>query len=236
MATQAGFVGRIGNIVHYKMGDKYFSRARPSKYKQTKATKIKSSLFGMASTIGSIIRQSLGSVIFEPTDRKMQNSLVSEIFQWLQIARHQNASPSNQPGLICFKFSPASPMLSNRWKVKLDISSPNPGKIQISIPSFIPKSAFVMPEGTVEIICRMVSVVIDVENKKETGTAKNEIRYTLDRNKVPAQDIFQEIATPKGCLLITGMSVEYIVQSYQRTKSTKDKAFQPSQIIHCAYY
>jgi hypothetical protein len=87
MATQMGMTGRIGNVVHYKMGDKFYTRSLPRKYKQTKATKAKSSEFGMASTIAMLIRQNLGEVIFDPTDRKMQTRLVGEIYTWLQNAR-----------------------------------------------------------------------------------------------------------------------------------------------------
>ena len=45
MATQMGMTGRIGNMVHYKMGDKFYTRSLPRKYKQTKANK--SEIFGI---------------------------------------------------------------------------------------------------------------------------------------------------------------------------------------------
>ena len=42
MGSQGGFIGRIGNVIHYKMGDKDYTRSVPKKYKQTKGTKAKS--------------------------------------------------------------------------------------------------------------------------------------------------------------------------------------------------
>src|SRR5580700_5609189 len=139
MGSQMGYTGRIGNIIHYKMGDKYYTRSAPRKYKQTKGTKAKSSEFGMASTIGRIIRENLESVIFDTNDRKMQTRLVGEIFTWLQLARHEPASPETQPALDQFKFSSESPNLANRWTAKFKVNSPASGQIQIAIPSFIPK-------------------------------------------------------------------------------------------------
>ena len=231
MGTQMGMIGRIGNVVHYKMGDKFYTRSLPRKYKQTRRTKAKSSEFGMASTIAMLIRQNLGAVIFEPTDRKMQTRLVGEIFTWLQNARHEPASAETQPTLDQFQFSAGSPILANRWTAKFKVSSPTPGQIQISIPSFIPKTSFKSPPGTGAVICRIASVVIKVESKEEIGNTQNEIIYKLDRNKVEAQNIIQELPMPKGTLLVTGMCLEYFVDRYKRTVPTNDKLFKPSQII-----
>jgi hypothetical protein len=235
MGSQGGFTGRIGNVIHYKMGGKYYSRVRPRKYKQTKGTKAKSAEFGMASTIGRFIRENLGSVIFVTDDRKMQTRLVGEIYTWLQYARHQPSSIETQPQFGFFRFSTDSPGLSARWRLDLEVSRPATGQIQIAIPSFIPKSAFKAPAIATGVVCRIASVVINVENKKEIGSAQNEISYTLDKNKVAAQNIIQELAMPAGSLLVTGMCLEYFVVRQQRTVKTKDKLFQPSQIIYAFY-
>jgi hypothetical protein len=234
-SQQMGYIGRIGNIIHYKMDGKFYTRAAPRKYKQTKATKAKSSEFGMASTIGCIIRQNLESVIFDTNDRKMQTRLVGEIFTWLQIARHEPASAETQPGFDHFQFSAGSPILANRWDVKFKVSSPLSGQIQIAIPSFIPKTSFKTPAGAGAVVCRIASVVIDVENKKELGSAQSEIIYQLDRNKTEAQNIIQELPMAKGSLLVTGMCLEYFVERSKRSVPTKDKLFKPSQIIYAVY-
>ncbi len=236
MATQMGMTGRIGNVIHYKMGDKYYTRSAPRKYKQTKATKARSSEFGMASTIGRIIRENLESVIFDTNDRKMQTSLVGEIFTWLQNARHEPASAATPPTFDQFKFSTGSPILANRWNAKFKVSSPASGQIQIAIPSFIPKTSFRVPAGAGAVACRIASVVIDVEDKKEIGDAQNEIIYKLDSNKTEAQNIIQNLPMPKGSLLVTGMCLEYFADRYKRTVPVKDKLFKPSQIVYAVYH
>src|SRR5580693_4009881 len=236
MGSQMGYTGRIGNIIHYKMGDKYYTRSAPRKYKQTKGTKAQSSEFGMASTIGRIIREHLESVIFDTNDRKMQTRLVGELFSWLQLARHEPASAMTKPTLDQFQFSTGSPILVNRWTAKFKVSSPASGKVQIAIPSFIPKTAFKAPAGSGAVACRIASVVIDVENKEGIGSAQYEIIYKLNRNKTEAQNIIQQLPMPKGSLLVTGMCLEYFVDRYKRTAPTKDKLFKPSQIIYAAHH
>ncbi len=236
MATQAGYVGRIGNVIHYRMGDKYYSRSAPRKYKQTKATKAKASEFGIASTIGRVIRQNLYSVIFNPTDNKMQTNLVRELFDWLQVARNEHASTETQPHLDLFKFSTESPQLSSRWRANIDVRSPVSGQLQISVPSFIPKTSFIAPPRTSNIVCKIASVVIDLKNKIEIASCINEISYTMDKNKVDNEVITQLLPMPKGSLLVTGMCLEFAISQRQQLVPTKDKLFQPSQIIYAVYF
>ena len=235
MGSQGGYIGRIGNVIHYKMGDKFYTRVAPRKYKQTKGTKAKSREFGMASTIGRVIRENLQSVIFGTDDRKMQTRLVGEIYTWLQVARHQPASAVTQPNFVFFQFSTGNPGLSARWLVKLTVSSPADGQIQIAIPSFIPKSAFRAPAKASSVICRIASVIIDVENKKEIGNAQNEISYTLDQKKVAAQKIIQELPMPAGSLLITGLCLEFCTTRMNQMIPTNDKLYKPSQIIYAVH-
>lgn len=236
MATQAGYVGRIGNVIHYRMGDKYYSRVAPRKYKQTKATKAKASEFGMASTIGRLIRQNLDSVIFNSTDNKMQTTLVREIFEWLQIARNQSSSNITQPLLEGFKFSTDCPQLPSRWKAKFDVSIPVTGQLQIMIPSFVPKTSFIAPARTTNVVCKIASVVINVKNRVEIASATNKISYAMDKNKVESQVIVQNLPMPNGSLLVTGLCLEFSISKYQKLVPTKDKLFQPSQIIFAVYF
>ncbi len=236
MGSQGGYIGRIGNIIHYKLDGKLVTRAAPRKYKQTKSTKAKSREFGMASTIGMVIRKKLGSVIFWADDRKMQTRLVGEIYTWLQVARLRPSSVLTQPAFVYFQFSTGNPGLGARWFVELKVSKPADGQIQIAIPSFIPKSAFRAPRKANSVICRIASVVIDVEKKKEIGTAKNEIIYLLNHIKVEAQKIIQELPMPAGSLLITAMSLEFCTTLMNEQVPTKDKLHKPSEIIYAVHH
>jgi len=235
MGSQGGFIGRIGNVIHYKMGDKYYTRSLPKKYKQTKGTKAKSIEFGMASTIGKVIREALQPIIFETDDRKMHTRLVGQIYSWLQIARHNPASAFTQPDLKYFKFTTGNPSLSARWQIDLKKSSPSPGLIQIVIPSFIPVTAFRSPVKASSVTCIFASVVIDVENKKEIGRAVDEISYTLNQYKVASQKIIQELHVPPGSLLITGLCVQYFTNRMNQKVPTTEKLYRPSEIIYAVH-
>jgi len=236
MGSQGGYIGRIGNVIHYKMGDKFYTRSAPKKFKQTKATKAKSIEFGMASTIGKVIRQALQPIIFETDDRKMHTRLVGRIYSWLQTARHNTASALTQPDLKFFKFTTGNPSLSARWEIVLKKSIPSPGQIQISIPSFIPSSVFRSPKSASSVTCRIASVVIDVEKKEEIGRALDEISYTLDEHKVASRKIIQELPMPPGSLLITGLCVQYFTVRHHQKLPTTDKLYRPSEIIYAIHH
>ena len=94
MATHnMGYVGRIGNVIHYKVGNQFYSRSAPRKFKQTKATKAAASVFGRASIIASAIRSILMEVLPNPSDRKMQLRLVSAVLEWLHLVEMIQANP-----------------------------------------------------------------------------------------------------------------------------------------------
>ena len=76
--------GRIGPVIHYQVGNKYYMRSMPRKFRQTRATKARATEFGQASTIGASIRRILAPVISEEPDLKTRGRLVGVVFNWLQ--------------------------------------------------------------------------------------------------------------------------------------------------------
>jgi len=163
MASQMGYQGRMGNVIHYKMGDKYYSRSAPKKYEQTDATKARAKVFGRASSIGALLRKNLSSVIPNSSDRKMQSRLVAEIFSWLQLVGNRPAAENNQPSFdFLFSLNSEAPRLSSRWNVKVQVTNPSPDILQISIPAFIPNQAIKAPPNAVEVICKIATTIIAI--------------------------------------------------------------------------
>ena len=235
MGKQTGFVGRIGNVIHYQMDGKFYTRSVPRKYKQTKATKAKSKEFGLASTIGMVIRQNMDSVIFDKGDRKMHTRLVGLIYSWLQTARNQPASPVTQPFIHLFKFNSIGPGIKARLNFEIKISQPASGQIQISFPSLIPDKAFRAPKRASAVVCKIASVVIDIEKKEAIGNSEDELIYDLKGKKVEAKNIIQALPKKAGTLLLTGLCLEYITMSGIYRVPVNDKQFQPSQFIYAVH-
>jgi hypothetical protein len=236
MANQSpmGFIGRTGNLIHYKMGDGFYVRSAPRKFKQTKATKLRAGEFGRASRIGSAIRVQLLPVIPNPTDRKMQARLVGVIFQWLS-GQHPRADKSI-PGFIDrFQFTETSHSVLDRWKIAMQVKNPAPGLLQIYIPAFVPAETIVAPTGLVFIWCKIATGVCDITTGKTMGRFSTELVFEYNSKIIAAQIISMNLPTPKGSLIVIGASLTYQIFKNGDTTHNTHKAYMPAGIVHALY-
>jgi hypothetical protein len=231
-----GYVGRIGNVIHYKSGDQFYSRSAPRKFKQTKATKVAATVFGRASGIASIIRGLLFKVPHNPTDRQMQLRLVSAVLEWLHRVGNEPAKPTSQPtSLTGFSFTGKGPYLRNRWKVDIQVTNPEDGLILISVPAFTPNQSIAVPEDTAYVICTLATGSCDLASGRALQQVTTELTFNFNDIKVPAQTLSMELPTPRGALIVTGISLVYKIQKTRYVRTNTDKLFMPAEIVHAIY-
>ncbi len=228
--TPMGLVGRVGELIHYQMGGKYFSRAAPKKFKQTKATKRRAGEFGRASALASSIRAALEPVIPRPKDKKMQGKLVATVFQWLSgVSTRSNESSPGE--LEYFSFDETSKSVRERWPVVFKIKKTVSGQLQIEIPAFIPTESIVAPSFTVSVICKIAVGVCDAEFGTPLG--KFSTLLNLDYNGKPREKQIIPIDLPatKSSLVVTGASLEYKIMKEGRLKNNLNRAYMPAGIV-----
>jgi hypothetical protein len=232
MATQPpmGLVGRTGNIIHYRIGDKFFSRSAPRKFKQTKATKRRAGEFGRASGLASNIRSLLVSVIPEPADKKMQGRLVATVFQWLS-GLSTYASETIPGELGDFSFDETSKPVRQRWRVAFKIKNPVPGQLQIEIPAFIPTESIVAPSFTSSVLCKIAVCVCEKEFGMHLGNFSTQMTIDYNGRQREKQIITIDLPTPKSSLVVMGVSLEYKLMKEGKLKSNHNKAYMPSGIV-----
>jgi hypothetical protein len=236
MATQSGITGKIGNIIYYKMGDKYFMRSAPRKYKQTKATKASANAFGKASGIGRIVRTNFSDIIFNAEDRSMQIKLVGKIFSWMQVKKFSSNPADDQfIDLVSFRFSPRAPKLNVQLKEPLRISNLSSSQMRIDIPALIPKDFFNVSPNSNDIGLRIATVMIDIQQVKLVHAFKEEVFFHFDDKMVDEQTIVQDLPVATDCLILTGIAlISYVDKTYKMlVTSNKDKV--PAQIVHALY-
>jgi hypothetical protein len=236
MATQEGITGRIGNTIYYKMGEKFYMRSAPRKYKQTKATKASATEFGKASRIGKIIRTNFPGIIFNAKDRNMQTKLVSKIFSWMQIKQLPSSAADVQfHDLVSFRFSPRAPKLSNILKEPLRISNTSPSRMQINIPALIPKDFFKVSPGTRDVGLRIATVMVDIQQAVLIDAFNQEVFFRFDNKLVGEQTIVQDLPPAANCLIITGIALVSYVDKVNKMLVNVYKDKVPSQIVHALY-
>jgi hypothetical protein len=232
MATQPpmGLVGRTGNIIHYRIGDKFYSRAAPRKFKQTKATKRRAGEFGRASGLASNIRAQLVSVIPEPADKKMQGRLVATVFQWL--SGQSNHADNSTPGeLDRFSFTETGRKIRERWRIAFKLKSAVSGQLQIEIPAFVPKESIKAPSGTVSVLCSFALGVCDKESGTQHGNFSMQQKYEYNTEQTEKQIITINLPTPKSSLVVMAASLEYTIMKEGKLKTNRNKAFMPAGIV-----
>jgi len=233
--TPMGFTGRIGNVIHYRMGEKFYARVAPGKFKQTKATKKRAGEFGRASTIGSAVRGLLYEAIPDPADRKMQGRLVSALFEWIQSFNNQRPGVNHERFIENFSFTGTGSTVCERWKVDLQLKNPSPGLVQIYIPGFVPKESIKAPAGSVSVVCKITIGTLEVSTGKRLKKYFTELVYPFNGKPVEEKTISIELPTPKDCLILAGISLTYQVTKNGHESDYLNKKFMPAGIVRVLY-
>jgi len=227
--------GRIQNLIFYKRGDKYYARSVPVKVKQTKATKKRAIEFGKASRIGKCLRQQLLPVIPFPADNKMQTRLVSALFQWLR-SGYDAAQPNNEvPFVSNFLFTEGC-SIKDRWKVALQVTKPEEGLLQVTIPAFVPVKSISAPAGTVTVKCNIAATACDVANGITAGGTCTSLHFDFNEDEVPEQIISLPLPTSKGNVVVTAISLEYFFVKNGYPQKIVKKAFMPAGVVRAMYF
>jgi hypothetical protein len=230
--ADVGFSGRLGNLIYYKMRGKTFVRVAPSKVRQTKATKVKATVFGRASSMGKSIREQLFSVIPFPSDHKMQIRLVSALVQWLNSF---GGKSSDLSFIKEFDFIEKYRTVRKRWKTPLKVSISSPGLVEIKIPAMLPEEAIEFPTGAVAVVCRIAIGVCDVETGIPLASSSTELIFKFNNTKVDAQSISMKLPTLKGSLIVMGMSLTYRIRKVGYEVNYSVKSFMPAGILDAKY-
>jgi len=233
---EPGFTGRVGNLIFYNLNGKKYVRTVPDRVKQTKATKAKAKVFGLASTIGSVIRRQMRPIITEPKNNAMQTRLVTFIYQWLLNVKDQKGSKAAEARhLVGFQFVEQTHSVLDRWKIGLKIILPAPDEVQIKIPEFVPTEAIKAPTDTAAVVCRIATSVSDVE--EGFGIRNDSVKLVFEYNDKPvaAQTISFKLSTPKGGIVLTGISLEYRIARKGYQFANTNKNYMPSDIVDAKY-
>lgn len=206
---QATFIsGKLYNAVFYQRSGTWVVRSVPARVRQSSNTKKRNQNFGVAATVGRLLRQQLGNGIPFPKDKKMQSRFSGAIIKWLGRADVQQLpAQTNLPYLSGFSFNPAA-NFSSRFKLTMEITRPGNTALQLHLPAFIPDQAFSVPAGTaaVELLVTAAGV-----NLLQTTAAANRVNTVLqvEYNDTPvaAQTIALPLNSAAGDLLVTVVSM-----------------------------
>jgi hypothetical protein len=161
----------------------------------------------------------------------MQNRFGGAIMKWLKLEILQQLQPAvNLPFIPGFRLHSKS-NLAERCKVKLAVTKVGGGLLQLHIPSFSPSEKITAPAWTHTIECTIAAASCDLKNKLPNGQVVHAFTIPYNNVVIPAQKIILPLVIPPGSLIVTAVSLIYIVSKKGNQVPTGNIAFMPSDII-----
>jgi hypothetical protein len=233
--TDVFLSGTIGNMVFYRRMGTNCTRSRALHVNQSEATKIRSANFGIAARAGKTLRSGLTPSMPNATDRSMQSRFSGAISKWLGTSGiDELAATDAVPYISELEFTKGQPV-TQRFKVPLTISVPQPNAVTISIDTFIPSKQIVAPAGT-----GLVTLVISVaacllKTSEPTGSETHAIDIPYNDTPVAAQVLQFPVNTPSQSLVVTAARLIYKKFECNTWVNMNKEAFMPAGVIDARY-
>ena len=194
--------GRIGPVIFYFVGDKFYSRAAPGRIKQAPKTKIRSTNFGTAARAGKALRGGLLDVLPNAKDRQMQSRFSGGIAKWLALQSVKTMPPAEDiPGLYRFQFGGLW-AFEDTFRAPFTVSMKSSEAIEIHVPAFIPVKVMKGPRDTLSVDCTFAVAACNLATGMPLGN--NLIRWNTPYNTtgVPAQTFTLPCPQAVGSLIV----------------------------------
>lgn len=211
-------------------------KPRVSKSHRTEGTKNAATTFGKASKLAGGIRTGLSHVCEKFYDGTMSYRLNAEVLRCLNAAKDKetqqfNFNPESFSSLAGFEFNVGS-MVKNNFFVQPTVEIDGT-VLRVTIPDIQIPAGLKWPIDRPKC-CKllMVTNIIDLPNGcADYGkTQVMDIPYTYDSSIVAGQSFEFEIFP--GCLCITGISLQYVEQTFIGDNTVNSKIFNPSAILY----
>lgn len=194
--------GRIGPVIFYFVGDKFYSRAAPGKIKQAPKTKIRSMNFGIAARAGKALRGGLAEALPNTKDRQMQSRFSGAIAKWLALQSVKTVPPAEDiPGLYRFQFG-GMWAFEDAFRVPFTVNIRNNEAIEIHVPALIPVEAMKGPRDTISVDCTFAVAACDLASGAPLENKL--IRWNIPYNNatVPEQTFTIPCSQAAGSLIV----------------------------------
>jgi len=211
MAIQGNmkYIGTVDGVIHYCSKGEYYMRTVPEEVQQTEATKESAGIFGNASSIGSILRHSLESILSNPREKEMQNRFTAAIqaFLYESQGREPRFVPEEER-LESFAFNLKA--RSNHKLQQLVTAGyvPESG-IDISIPAFIPTKTFTAPTGTRALRLIFCATVVNWQRLKVTDQYMQVLELEYTGNQVTVQNLQLPVTSASGSIITCTVALQF---------------------------
>jgi hypothetical protein len=229
--TEIYLSGMLNNLVFYTSGGKKLVRSRPSKVQQSVNTQARSRNFGIAATVGRVIRSQLEPILPFPKHRGVQILFSGAISRWLGFSDAASLTPHTPDALNGFSFNPQI-AFTDRCKIPFYISS-NTNELQIALPSFIPTEVFTAPTGTQQVQLSFSLAGCGLLQANLRNAYMKQLIIPYNQQVQPAQTLVLPALTEQGTLMVLVAAIRFI---NEKGMADSREVFLPATVLWAAYY
>ncbi len=217
------YTGRIHDLIYYERLGDYLIRTVGQ---QTTATKRAARDFGRASALAKKLRGILNSIISEPRDRKMQNSLTVAMRHFLASTEKNRSTDLQNNPLVGFRFA-ADSSLRQCLLSPLLINKAEEGKISIGIPEINPVEAIAAPAGTTKV--EIIFMTATVHPGKELSLASDSalIVIPFSAGYMAPQSVELEAGNEPNSVIVVAAIMRY----WNGSKQIRQAGFMPVEVV-----
>jgi hypothetical protein len=235
--------GTIGNIIFYKVGDKYFARTKGGPSSERVATDPKfqrtrenASEFGRAVTAAKLLRTAFQALVYANGDKLLARRLTSKMMSVLQAdARNvrgmRKVVEGNASLLEGFEFNDHG-QFSTAFSAPYTCSiNRGTGELTITIPAFNPHEGIVAPESATHFKLMSAGAAVDFENNSYTTALHSSSE--LPKNTVATDHIILNNMLPANSThsLFLVLGIAFFQEVNKSMYPLKDGSFNALAIV-----
>ncbi len=193
---------------------------------------MRSKNFGIASNAAKIFRQHFASCLPFPGNLNMQCRFTGAIAKWLGTSDAGNLPAEENLGYISgFAFNAAGSTAA-LLKLPLTVTKENDQLLRLHIPAFVPATAILAPEQTLQVIARIAAASWNRGEPNQQKSVFHTMEIPYNNLLIPAQDIPLALPASRGCLILTILSLQFIHTGGEHDSRTR---YCPCNVIDARY-
>lgn len=225
----------VGNVVFRIRDGRQIVQSRPSKVRQTMATKKSASEFGTCSKWAKQIRNGLAPFLVGLTDSTMHSRFSAAIYNTIKgntALPNGQRSPlnSSMEALQRFEFNTHSPF-ANYFKPNIAAELNANKEVSISIPAVDPQTDIVFPSGCTTTKLAIYVYATNLQDPESTLVFHSLL--PIDKHTaVPAQNLLTTTPLPEGWfVLVAAKLLYYNANVLTESNYLNTKSFNPAMVV-----
>lgn len=226
--------GMVGNLVFKRGRDKKDTiiQIKPTRVKQTKASKVTAGIFAKASSLAKLLRQDFNPIMSGFYDGGMINRFTTVNRAILDYCYDKATKTyvfeeNSFDRLEGFEFDNKS-LLANYFRVDPEVNVDGT-QLTIKIPAFETGKQLKFPGDANTCKIKLTVGLYNFDQRLKRDEYYEEVNIDEAQGMVPEQVFTFEIA--EGCFCVTGMGLEYFYQYNDVKNSLNSKEMSPARLL-----